>query len=353
MLILNRIKMDPVYRDYVLTRIVNNSGNVFDDDILSTLLLYQQGELAESFLQMVRESISPGAEALLILAEVELPEKNVEDDELPDKLTGLLTDDALQNYNLFFKLSELFAEKERQEDFYAFLAGKKININADRNKDGYTDSVYTMDDGKLTQFTADTDQDGINEIVVIFFEGNENTDILSIGMTYADERIVLKYNGYPYVESASFYYTGEESKVFFAQDVYSYPLVSFTLTPLKITLNTLLKPDYETLEPKGYQSVFRDAESVTRRAEDGPFIIKSDNITIQRLSDGDNVIILRDLDGNGLPEIREIYNNDELISLSMDHDGDGLFEYRYLPREGTELWDFDKDGNSDYSFSGR
>ncbi len=66
-------------------------------------------------------------------------------------------------------------------------------------------------------------------------------------------------------------------------------------------------------------------------------------------SRGQPVAGRRDLDRDGVFEVRESYAGGQLTGLSVDRDGDGRPEYReqFSPEGSRRFWDYDEDGLAD------
>jgi Tfp pilus assembly protein PilF len=235
------------------------------------------------------------------------------------------------------------------------LNGEKI---IDENNDGYYEEKYIYKDGRLEKWILDKNQDGISELSIDFI--NQNPAIAKI-FTKDQQEVHYYYNLYPYLKKV-FYY---KQKNVICYDVIpsakSLPvLVPQNTSSLRLNNNKNLSyPDEKTIIKFSFSCSEYTADSLIllRKWE----LNNGEKVKLFEDTDGngkmDHIVIfnknlpvsgMQDLDGNGIYEIVEEYEQGKLKSLQYDDNDDGKSDYIQFNTSGErKMWDLNGDGQFD------
>lgn len=255
----------------------------------------------------------------------------------------------------------------------------------DDDQDGYYEEEYQYSRGVLERWVLDRDQDGLPEAEVRFAGGVPQS--LAVPLGAGDKareeltalqaaaffpRVEYRYSSYPFLREAAF--QDERSLRVYQALPFQVRLELFTgpvqeLPPLALSLRSARWPDEREAasffyQLKEYLNGSSGADAwLPDRLPDRLFTYF--NGSVMRMdeapdSEGRYAHVVeysrsqptagrRDLDGDGLHEIREEYSQGKLSGIALDQDGDGRPEYRQLfgPGSSRASWDYNDDGITD------
>jgi hypothetical protein len=250
------------------------------------------------------------------------------------------------------RLAESIPPRQLSEQIGAYT-GSRIS---DRNRDGYYEQKWEYGEGILIRWISDQDQNGIAEVIVDFADGVPSRVELRGGEGTAS--LSYRYSEYPFLEAATF--SSETTRR-------EYSLVPFVLR----------RPAFESINPEtfalqlredlraGEDFIRRNAYETVEFAADSPRALRRIHLLEGRIVRVDEwpdsagtftrTIIyasaqpvegIRDLDGDGNPEIREQFRNGQLWKIALDQDGDGVNEFEQIIEGDSRqmYWDYNDDG---------
>jgi tetratricopeptide (TPR) repeat protein len=226
----------------------------------------------------------------------------------------------------------------------------------DANRDGYYEQLYRYEAGQLRSWISDQDQDGIPE-ATIRFDGDDPRALL-LGSGENLPHMEYRYSDYPYLEEVAFV-SGSTRR--------EYRIIPYQLdrpalaSPTRRAFSFELRSDVAATEEYFRKNSYRMEEySEDTMTPDRVYHYLSGRIT--RIDDNPDpkgnfthtvhyVGLLpaegyRDLDGDGIPEIREEFAEGSLRRITLDKNGDGVneFEQVFEPGSTRMYWDYNDDG---------
>jgi tetratricopeptide (TPR) repeat protein len=226
----------------------------------------------------------------------------------------------------------------------------------DTNRDGYYEQLYRYDPGQLRSWTSDEDQDGIPE-VTIRFDG-EDPETLLLSSAENLPHLEYRYSDYPYLEAVAFVSgsTRREYRIIPYQ-VDQPALVSLPQQALPLELRADVAAAEEYFRKNSYQMKEYSEDTLTpdrvyhylngriTRIDENPDPLGNFTHTIH-YAGSLPVEGYRDLDGDGVPEIREEFEEGRLRRIILDKNGDGVNEFEQVFESGSTrmYWDYNDDG---------
>lgn len=226
----------------------------------------------------------------------------------------------------------------------------------DGNRDGFYEQRYRYQEGVLKQFISDQNQDGIAEASILFAENKPDTVSLSRDEGAAD--LEYRYSDYPFLDTAVVFSGGWRREYRMVPYTVRRPaFVTLSSKQFGLDLRSDLRAEEDQLRASAYlmEEHGPNAPYAQRRTH-----LLADRITrIEDLPDGRGNFTrsvyysdslpaegLRDLDGDGIPEIRELYRGGRLWKITLDQDGDGKPEFAQVLEDDEMLtfWDYNDDG---------
>jgi len=224
----------------------------------------------------------------------------------------------------------------------------------DADEDGFYEERYQLRSGSLAAWTMDQDQDGVAEAEVLFESGSPRS--LAAGS------LEYRYSEYPFLDQV----TARDERGRRVYDLQPYRerlavfagSVPFGTRPLRLAMSRWPKEEevarlaYAMREtpggPGAAERKYTLLSGQVARLEEAPD--KNGRYgRVVEYSQGLPVEGRRDLDRDGVFEVRESYTAGKLSGLAVDRDGDGRPEYReqYSPEGNRFFWDYDDDGTAD------
>ncbi|ORC37181.1 hypothetical protein B4O97_03040 [Marispirochaeta aestuarii] len=345
-----RSEIDPAYRRSLIDKALAPGGSQTSELLLRTLVLESTGDLRMQLLQRYLD-LGYGDPRIIILRDFSTTEG--EEESSPD-ISVLLTEKNLRRLSVFRQIYLLFEDAQRLEEFRDFCAHRRIVVYEDRNGDEYDDGMYILKDGQLAEVRKDLDQDAVQEIIIEF---TENREVLSepetLFLLKDDRRYTIEYGRYPEVRGIKIDNSDLVWEFNFAESVLNLDVVDHEHLPPFVGTDSGKIPADTELRELAYRYVENDARGTTRGDASGMTVREENGTRIRSLTEGSDKRIERDLDGDGKPEIREIYRDNSLYGVYLDQDENGISEYLYYPSRGLHEWDWDQDGEIDYqSYNG-
>jgi hypothetical protein len=222
----------------------------------------------------------------------------------------------------------------------------------DMDEDGYYEERWQFQDGGLENWVLDRDQDGVAEAEVQFDAGQPRS-LAAGGLEY-------RYSAYPYLAEVSA--RDGRGRRLYEMQPYRERLALFAGSPpfgpgpLRLTssrwptegeVGRMAYAMRETSDA-GAERRYTLLAGQVARLEESPDQGGRYGRVVE-YSRGRPVAGRRDLDRDGIFEVRESYLEGKLVGLAEDRDGDGRPEYReQLGAEGSRrFWDYDDDGLAD------
>ncbi len=226
----------------------------------------------------------------------------------------------------------------------------------DANRDGYYEQLYRYEAGQLRLWTADRDQDGIPEATIRFEGDDPRTLLLSSGenLRYME----YTYSDYPYLEEVAFVSGSTRRQYRVIPYQLDRPaLVSPTRRAFSFDLRSDVAATEEYFRKNSYRMeeysedsmipdrVYHYLNGRITRIDDNPDSLGNFSHTVHYAgslpAEG-----YRDLDGDGVPEIREEFAEGSLRRITLDKNGDGVNEFEQVFESGSTLmyWDYNDDG---------
>ncbi len=256
------------------------------------------------------------------------------------------------------------------------FSGERI---VDSNGDGFYEQRYEYGSGTPGSWVLDGNQDGLPEARVRFEAGIPVLLTLSPlrGRSGGSTRelppeIEYRYSDYPYLETVSF--LTERSRREYRLLPYQWSQSAFlssfeagkgSYQSLRLQFREDLVKDERVVRGYSYQMAEYPADSPAggqaaasrlyhllrgrvTRMDENPDAQGGFTHTVHYLGSLP-VEGRRDLDGDGIAEIREEYKNGALWKIALDEDGDGMEEFVQVFEEGMTrmFWDYDDDGRFD------
>ena len=224
----------------------------------------------------------------------------------------------------------------------------------DADEDGFYEERYQLRSGSLAAWTKDRDQDGVAEAEVLFESGSPRS--LAAGS------LEYRYSEYPFLDQVTA--RDERGRRVYDLQPYRERLAVFTgsvpfgMRPLRLAMSRW--PGEEEIARLAY--AMRETPGGPGAAERRYTLLSGQIARLEEAPDesgrygrvveysqGLPVEGRRDLDRDGVFEVRESYTAGELSGLAVDRDGDGRPEYReqFSPEGNRYFWDYDGDGTAD------
>jgi tetratricopeptide (TPR) repeat protein len=210
----------------------------------------------------------------------------------------------------------------------------------DRNRDGYYEQRFEYRNGILSQWVCDEDQNGIAEAIVDFEGGIPRKLALPAGESSSG--LQYEYGEYPFIESASFVSDTTRREYRMVPFVVQRPaFVSIPGEGFALQRREDLKAGEDFIRQNAYQRMEYVGSSPfpERRVH----LLKGRTVRVDELPDSAGTFThtlfytssqpvegIRDLDGDGNPEIREQFRNGRLWKITLDQDGDGVNEFEQV-----------------------
>jgi tetratricopeptide (TPR) repeat protein len=242
------------------------------------------------------------------------------------------------------------AEVARMVDAYT---GTRI---LDTNRDGYYEQVYRYEAGQLRSWTSDEDQDGIPGATIRFDGEDPKTLLLSSGENLPN--LEYRYSDYPYLEAVAFV-SGRARREYriIPYQIGQPALVSPTQQAFPIELRADLAGTEEYFRKNSYQMKEYSEDTLTpervyhylngsiTRIDENPDALGNFTHTVH-YAGSLPVEGYRDLDGDGVSEIREEFAEGRLRRVTLDINGDGVIEFEQVFESGSArtYWDYNDDG---------
>lgn len=226
----------------------------------------------------------------------------------------------------------------------------------DMNRDGYYEQLYQYEAGQLKSWISDEDQDGIPGATIRFDGEDPKTLLLSSGENLPN--LEYRYSDYPYLEAVTFVSgrTRREYRVIPYQ-VDQPALFSPTQQAFPLELRSDVAATEEYFRRNSYQMKEYSEDTLTpdrvyhylngrvTRIDENPDPLGNFTHTVYYAgflpAEG-----YRDLDGDGVPEIREEFAEGRLRRIILDKNGDGVNEFEQVFESGSTriYWDYNDDG---------
>ena len=253
------------------------------------------------------------------------------------------------------RLLELLPRQEIPAEIDSYTGSRIL----DRNRDGYYEQRYEYQAGILSRWIADQDQDGVAEAVVELEDGIPSR--VTLGNGQGEVRLEYRYGEYPYLESAAL--SGGTARRQYLLVPYTVRRPAFRSLPgqqFALELQSGLSMGEESIRQNAYQGIEysthgTDSERRVRRTH----LLEGRTVRVEELPDSAGnftrtvfyaaslpVEGIRDLDGDGNPEIREQFRDGRLWKITLDQDGDGVNEFEQILESGLKrmYWDYNDDG---------
>ena len=335
-----RIRIDPLYRGFLLNTIDNPLEPPPEEEILSALIeATPQDEQRLKLLELFRSRNYDAPAVRLLLYRYD---EEGEDPPFPELLGTRRLIGAAHDY---------YTETGQLEEWEEFLLTQVVEFPGDFNRDGFPERFYRLVRGELREYREDLDQDGIEErrLLLAGERGEQESPLpIELSLSVEAETVTIRYALYPQVAELEIIGSSETIRYLFAPDSYALPLVEVHRLPPEVELPRFFSIDSEALSVASYSRQVTEPE---RTIVAGPNRSRAEiegRMVVEAYREGGTELIERDLDGNGVNEIREEYSQGRLELLLLDQDENGIFEYRYDMIDDMEMWDFDQDGSVDY-----
>jgi hypothetical protein len=262
-------------------------------------------------------------------------------------------------------LDELYRTVNNNEELKQYLDQKVGKPSGekyiDKNHDSFYEEKYIYKNGVLSRWAIDSNQDGRFELLMEFED--QKPTLVTI-YDKQELQIDYHYNIYPYLKQACFY----KKEIIYCYELIPATVVLSVISPQKDhnnafarlskhnnTLfpdeNMIIKSSFScleyTLKPKKLIRKWDMAQGQkTKLIEDTDGNLQMDHVVIYNR--GIPISGLQDLDGDGLFELIEEYEQGKLTILKFDDDGDGKPDFiQYYTAGDRKMWDLNSDGQFD------
>jgi len=220
----------------------------------------------------------------------------------------------------------------------------------DTNRDGYYEQLYRYEAGQLRSWISDQDQDGIPE-ATIRFDGEDPMTLLLPHLEY-------RYSDYPYLEAVAFISGRARQEYRIIPYLVDQPaLVALPQQAFPLELRSDIAGNEEYFRKNSYQMKEYSEDTLTpdrvyhylngriTRIDENPDPLGNFTHTLH-YAGSLPVEGYRDLDGDGIPEIREEFAEGSLRRITLDKNGDGVNEFEQVFESGSirMYWDYNDDG---------
>ena len=345
MLIIQRLEADIPYRELIIQDALAPGGQIkYSNRILSFLSFVSAGEIRRTFLEKCKREGFSCTEAELSVAE----NMQMEGGEGPD-LTGFLDVSVLSRLDYFHRVRTLFKNSGRTNEFDSYLLKNKLNIYGDSNSDGFPDQQYRLESGRLSRYYTDPDQDRVNDYSIFFTipdtASDASTIIQRMEIKKRTEERIITFHRYPYVSKVEILDEKRQRELKFTPGVLSASGISVTTEPMNVQIVQADLPPDSQLEASAYSLEIRLSDTSVQRINAGPVITRQNGEVRREIRENGSTRVERDLDGDGLTEIIELYSRSDGPVILLDYNEDGNFDYRYSMENGREEWNWT--GSSD------
>jgi tetratricopeptide (TPR) repeat protein len=238
----------------------------------------------------------------------------------------------------------------------------------DADGDGFYEERYQFQQGSLQSWVLDRDQDGVPEAEVQFDSGLPRSASFQrpVSLVAAPRRelpaagLEFRYSSYPFLAEVTAR-DGRGRRVY-ELEPYRERLALFAGSPpfgsAPLRLATSRWPTEAEVARLAFAMRETPAGGQERRytlqagqvvrLEEAPYDEGKYGRVVE-YSQGRPVKGRRDLDQDGVFEVRESYEGGQLAGLSEDSDGDGRPEFweQFTPQGSRRFWDYDGDGRAD------
>lgn len=229
----------------------------------------------------------------------------------------------------------------------------------DRNRDRFYEQRYEYREGILSRWVVDQDQDGVAEAVVEFQEGVPLR--VTVGNAGGGRQLEYRYSEYPYLESASLSAASARREYLIVPYTLRRPAFrSLSEEQFSLELQSGLSMAEESIRQNAYQCIeYSDRGTGLESRERRMHLLEGRIVRVEESPDSAGnfthtlfyeaslpVEGFRDLDGDGVPEIRERFRNGRLWKITLDQDGDGVNEFEQILESDLKqmYWDYNDDG---------
>ena len=340
MLIIQRLEADLPYRELIIQdALVPGEQVKYSNRILSYLASVSTGENRRTFLEKCSREGFSCTDAELSVAE----NMQMEGGEGQD-LTDFLDLTVLSRLDFFRRVRTLFKNSGRTDEFDSYLLKNNLNIYSDANNDGFPDQRYSLESGRLSSCYTDPDQDRVNDYSLFFTIPDTASDASTIIQRMeikkrAEERVII-FHRYPYVSKVEILDDKRKRELKFAPGVLSASGISVTTDPLNVQIVPVDLPPDSQLEASAYSFEIRFSDASVQRFNAGPVITRQNGEIRREIRENGSTRVERDLDGDGLTEIIELYSRSEGPVILLDYNEDGNVDYRYSMENGKEEWNW-------------
>lgn len=326
-----------------------------DPDLLIALAPYAPD--AEEARLLVREyrsanRLSPNSTVLAF--SYGLIDVNKATDEL---FSGNIAPDAADLRSLYALLPDTVARDRFISGFSTYTG----LVTCDDSGDGIPEATSLYRSGTLVSWVYDGDQDGQPERMATMKESAPT----EIRIRSGSAELVLRYDPWPYVKTATFPEELRERVYRFADGVLALPLIRLEYLPelargpRLATVGAINPPTERALASLAWLVEERTPELSTVAALDGARVTRAwwqDSFGVRGVAtyrEGVPSDERLDTDGDGRFESRRVWGrlpdgSTEALYVESDLDGDGLWEYREtIMPPYAKSWDLDTDGAPD------
>jgi tetratricopeptide (TPR) repeat protein len=342
-----RVALDPGYKAFFYKKIIESERTSVSEMLLRNMILASSAEERAPLIQRYLELGYDNPE-INVLRDLSPGSENDQD------ITLLLTEKNQSRLSILRHSYLLFEQNQREDEFREFFADRRIEVFEDCNNDGYDDGIYTIENGWLVEVRQDRDQDFEDEIVIRFNKNVEETpQPVKISLLVNNEDYIFEYGRYPEVLQVKIKDEEAVTELSFAETVLTIEMVDFKHIPPFASVDVESIPAKKQLEDLAYLLTVYGNEGIVQRGPSGVTIREEQGVKLQIRTEGEDLVIERDLSGNGSSRITEIYRDNSLYGVYLDQDSNGIFEYFYYPTRDLHEWDWDQDGEIDYqSYNG-
>jgi tetratricopeptide (TPR) repeat protein len=229
----------------------------------------------------------------------------------------------------------------------------------DQNRDGYYEQRYEYQEGILTRWVSDQDQNGVAEATVDFRNGIPSR--VTLGNGDGSAQLEYRYSEYPYLDSVSLTSGTSRREYLIVPYTLRRPaFLSLSEEQFALQLQPRLRMGEDFIRQNAYQGIeYSDNGILPERRVRRTQLLEGRIVRVDELPDSEGnftrtlyyaaslpVEGIRDLDGDGNPEIREEFRNGRLWKITLDQDGDGVNEFEQILESGLKrmYWDYNGDG---------